>query len=176
MRQTQHRGILRPLLVVLGSILFFAYGVIALISQDPFWFLTRAAVPDPERIVIRVDGMETVLNAATPGYGQIVEATREALSAFKAWAPGSVGLSEPTLREFQQQGTVLELYFGEPVDFHLPFDDGRPTALLIPIEGRFAGEGYVFRGKGGKWWAGQLTVRDPQPLLDALSALGYIRQ
>lgn len=175
-RQSQHKGILRPLLVVLGSILLFAYGIIALLSQDPFWFLTRAEVPDPERIVIRVDGVETVLNAATPGYGQIVEATREALSGFKAWAPGSAGLSESTLQEYQQRGIILELYFGEPVDFHLPFNDGRPTALLIPIEGRYAGEGYVFRGKHGRWWAGQLTMRDPQPLMDALSALGYIRQ
>ena len=43
-----------------------------------------------------------------------------------------MGLSEPTLAEYQVQGTILELYFSEPVDFHLPFDDGRPTALLIP--------------------------------------------
>jgi hypothetical protein len=175
-RQAEHRGILRPLLVVLGSILIFAYGVIALISQDPFWFLTRATVPDPGRIVIRVDGVETVLNTASPGYELIVDGTRKALSGFKSWAPGSMGLSESTLQEYEQQGTILELYFIEPVDFHLPFDDGRPTALLIPIEGRFAGEGYVFRGKGGRWWAGQLIMRDPQPLLDALSTLGYIQQ
>jgi hypothetical protein len=174
--QSEHKSILRPLVVVLGSLLLFAYGVIALLSQDPFWFLTQATVPDPGRIVIRVDGVKTVLNIASPGYELIVDGTREALSGFRAWAPGSMGLSEATLQEYQQQGTILELYFIEPVDFHLPFDDGRPTALLIPIEGRFAGEGYVFRGKSGRWWAGQLIMRDPQPLLDALSALGYIQQ
>ena len=175
MRESRHRGVLKPVLLILGSLVLFAYGTVALLSADPLWFLSRAAVPDPERIVIRVDGDETVLSASEPGYGLVVEAVRQALSAFNNWAPGSVGLSEPALTEFQNRGTVLELYFAEPVDFHLPFNDGKPTALLIPIEGRHGGEGYVFRGKHDKWWAGQLIVRDPQPLVDALSSLGYIQ-
>jgi hypothetical protein len=50
----------------------------------------------------------------------------------------------------------------EPVDFHLPFNDGEPTALLIPIQGRHAGHGYVFRGGNGKWWSRPLqTPRVP---------------
>ena len=61
------------------------------------------------------------------------------------------------------------------VDFHLPFYDGRPTALLIPIEGRLSGKGYVFRGRNGEWWAGQMCMSDSQPLFDALSTLGYIQ-
>jgi len=56
-----------------------------------------------------------------------------------------------------------------PVDFHLPFNDLQPTALLIPIEGQHAGHGYVFRGKNGIWLGGQMIMSDPQPLLDALS-------
>jgi hypothetical protein len=84
-------------------------------------------------------------------------------------------LSEATLAEYQERGTILELYFDEPVDVHLPFDDGQPTALLIPIQGRHAGRGYVFRGKDGKWWVGQLVMSDSQPLLEALSTLGYVQ-
>lgn len=145
-------------------------------SHDPLWFLSRAAVPDPQRIVIRVDGEETVLTASEPEYDVVLEATRRALSAFENWGLGSIGLSEPTLVEYRSHGTILELYFTEPVDFHLPFNDGRPTALLIPIEGRYGGEGYVFRGKYGKWWAGQLVVKDPQPLVDALAAQGYLQR
>jgi hypothetical protein len=143
-------------------------------SIDPLWFVGGAWVPDPERIVIRVDGEETVLTAASPGYDLITDAAREAMSEFKNPAPLSAGLSEATLAEYQHRGTILELYFNEPVDFHTPFNDRKPTALLIPIEGRHAGQGYVFRGKNGAWWAGQMRMTDPQPLLDALSTLSYI--
>jgi len=174
-RRSGHQGVLKPVAVILGMIVLFAYGTVGLISQDPLWFLSTATVPDPRRIVIRVDGEETLLVASAPGYDSLVKATREGLSAFKSWGLGSMGLSEPTLAEFQNQGTILELYFAEPVDFHLPFNDGNPTALLIPIEGRYGGEGHVFRGKHGRWWAGQLTMKNPQPIMNALSALGYIQ-
>jgi hypothetical protein len=172
-RASSSQGCLKPSLVIGAVILLFSYGVVALISQDAVWFLSRAVMPDPARVVIRVDGHETLLTAASPDYEPVVAATRKALTAFKNWSLGSMGLSEETLLEYQQRGTILELYFSERVDFHLPFYDGNPTALLIPIVGRYGGEGYVFRGKQGRWWAGQLTMRDPQPLYDALSALGY---
>ena len=169
------RKLLEPILIIVGTIGFCACSVIAAMSEDLLWFLGGASVPDPERIVIRVDSEETVLTADSPGYALMVEAIREALSAFSNLAPRSMGLNEATLVEYQRRGTILELYFDEPVDFHLPFNDHRPTALLIPIEGRHAGHGYVFRGTHGEWWAGQMVMSDPQPLFDALSALGYIQ-
>jgi hypothetical protein len=170
-RKPRHQRVLTPILVVLGSIVVFAYGTVALISQDPLWFLTRVDLPDAERIVIRVDGDETVLTPGSDGYAEILTASRSALTGFKNWAPGSMGLSPSTQEEYQTKGTILELYFAEPVDFHLPFSDGNPTALLMPVEGRFGAEGYVFRGKNGRWWAGQLTMSDPGPLYDAVLAL-----
>jgi hypothetical protein len=161
------------MLVVFGGILVSAYVTVALLSHDPRWFLGRAELPDPRRIVVRVDGQETELTADAPGYSLLLAATREALSGFSNWSPGSVGLSEATKEEYQRQGTIIELYFDEPVNFQLPFPDGNPTQLLMPIEGRLGGEGYVFRGKNGRWWAGQLTMSDPQPLYEALADLGY---
>jgi hypothetical protein len=173
---SNHRSALKPLLVVLGAIALFIYGTVALLSQDAKWFLSRVDLPDPERIVIRVDGHESVLTPVSANYGAIVAATKDALSGFKNWAPSSMGLSESTLTEYQSSGTILELYFDEAVDFHLPFPDGSPTALLLPLRGRHGGEGHVFRGKRGRWWAGNLIMSDPQPLVDELLALGYIQQ
>ncbi len=162
------------MLVVFGAIVLFIYGVVALLSQDPRWFRSRVEMADPERIVIRVDGEETELTSTAPDYALILSAARQALSGFTNWAPGTVGLSEATLTEYQSHGVILELYFDEPVDFQMPFPDGKPTALIVPVQGRLGGEGYVFRGKNGRWWAGQLTMSDPQPFYDVLSALGYL--
>jgi len=172
----KHLKLLSPILATCGAIGFFAYGVIAMMSEDPLWFLGGVTMTDPERIVIRVDGQETVLTAGSPGYDLLVDASKEALSKFNNLAPRSMGLREVTLTEYQLRGIILELYFSEPVDFHLPFNDLQPTALLIPIEGRHAGHGYVFRGKNNKWLTGQMCMSDPQPLFDALSTLGYIQQ
>jgi hypothetical protein len=174
--KSSHRSALKPLLVVGGAIVLFIYGTVALLSQDAKWFLGRAEVPEPNRIVIRVDGDETVLTPASAHYDVILVATRKTLSAFRSWAPGSMGLSDRTLAEYQTDGTILEFYFDDVVEFHLPFPDGNPTALVLPMKGRLGGEGHVFRGKNGRWWAGNLTVSDPQPLVDALVILGYMQQ
>jgi hypothetical protein len=49
--------------------------------------LNGAAVPDPERIVVRVDDEEIVLTVGSPGYNLTVEATRKALSSFDNMPP-----------------------------------------------------------------------------------------
>jgi hypothetical protein len=172
---SRHRRLLIPLLVIAGTIGLLFYGVVALLSEDPLWFLGRAVLPAPRRIIIRVNGEEDVLTPSSPGYDLLVAAAGQAMSAFKNLAPLSAGLSEKTLKEYERQGVTLALYFDAPVDFHLPFSDGQPTALLIPIQGRHADQGYVFRGKRGKWWSGAIRMSDPQPLYDALSTLGYIQ-
>lgn len=164
------------MLTLIGVIGFCGYAVIALMSYDPLWFLGWTSVPHPERIVIRTDGGETVLTADSPGYDLMVGAVRKALSRFSNVAPLSAGLSEETLVDYQHRGAVLELYFEEPVNFHLPFNDGRPTALLVCIEGREAKRDYVFRGRVGEWWSGQMCISDAEPLLDAMATLGYIQR
>ena len=49
----KHRSILRPIVVVFGSVILFAYAVIAVMSSDPVWFQNRAVLPDPVQIVAR---------------------------------------------------------------------------------------------------------------------------
>jgi hypothetical protein len=164
------------IVIVLGAIAVCGYSVVALYSADLLWLAGGAVLPDPLRIVIRVDGVETVLTKHSPGYDVITEGARQAMSSFKAWGLGSLGLTEDTLELYQREGTIVEIYFDEPVDFHQPFRDGQPTALLFPIEGRNGGKGYVLRGRDGEWWAGSKIMRDPRPLLHALASLGYIEE
>ena len=171
--QPKKKGLLEPILIFVGVIVLLVYGVITAVSGDPLWFLGGASLPAPQRIVIRVDGEETVLTANSPGYEIMVKATKKGLSSFLNSAPVPLGLSDETLEDYQHRFTVLELYYGEPVDFHLPFNEGEPTALLIPVEGRHAGKGYVFRGGNGEWWHRPLQMTDPQPIFDALAALGF---
>jgi len=172
--EQEKKGLLEPVLTFVIIVLALMYGAVAAVSGDPLWFLGGTSMPDPERIVIRVDGVETVLTKNSPGYAMLAKATRKALSSFASTAPDPLGLSAETIAEWQQRFTVLELYYPKPVDFRLPFEDGDPTALLIPIEGRHAGHNYVFRGKDGEWWSRPLKMSDTTPILDTMRALGYI--
>jgi hypothetical protein len=172
--EPKKKGLLEPVLVFAAIFGLLVYGVVAAISGDTLWFLGRATLADPEQIVIRVEGEETIITANSPGYDLLNKATRKALSSFVNSAPIALGLSDETIEEYDYRYTVMELYYNDPVDFHLPFNDGDPTALLIPIEGRHAGHGYVFRGGNGEWWARPLSMSDPQPIFDTLSTLGYI--
>lgn len=173
-RRPRHRSFWRPVLSIVGVIALSSYSVIALMSQDPLWFLGWTSVPDPARVVVRAGDEDAILPVDSPEYDLTVAAVRKALSSFTNLAPLSAGLSEETRAEYRRRGAVLELTFDEPVDFHLPFDDGRPTALLILVDAT-DGQGYVFRGRSGAWWSGQMCVRDPQPLLETLIAQGYIQ-
>ncbi len=172
--QPKKKSLLEPILVFVGIFGLIGYGVIAAISGDALWFLGGASLPNPSRIVIRVEGEETVLTSNSPGYEIVAGATKDALSTLSNQGPVQLGLSDETLEEYQHRFTVLELYYDEPVDFHLPFNEGEPTALMIPVEGRHAGHNYVFRGGNGEWWARPLKMSDSQPIFDALRALGYI--
>lgn len=169
------KSLWEPILIFVATIGLLVYGVITAISGDALWFLGGTSLSDPQRIVIRVAGVETVLTSNSPGYEILAKATRKALASFITSTPIPLGLSAQTLEDYQHRYTVLELYYDEPVNFHLPFDEGQPTALLIPIQGRHAGHGYVFRGGNGEWWARPLRMSDEGPILDALSALGYIK-
>jgi len=151
------------------------YAVCAAVTGDPKWFMGGVSMPNPEQIVIRVDGVETVLTPNMNGYEIMVKAVKKSLGSFSNSAPIPMGLSDETIEQYKHRFTVVELYFDKPVDFHLPFNDMDPTALLIPIRGRHAGKGWVFRGgENGKWHPGPLTMTNPQPIFQALMTLGYI--
>lgn len=174
--QPKKKGVLEPLIVVVVVFGLIAYGVVAAVSGDFLWFRGGASLPKPSRIVIRVEGEETVLTANSPGFDIVADAAKQALSSFVNSGPIALGLSDETLTAYENEFTVLELYFDQPVDFHMPFDDGNPTQLLIPLQGRHSGHNYVFRGGNGQWWHRPLKMSDIQPIFNALSALGYMER
>jgi hypothetical protein len=85
-----------------------------------------------------------------------------------------VGLSEQTLEDYATDSLVLELHFDSPVVFNTAARTGKPTQLLIPIDGRHADGGLVFRGDKGEWWYGAVRMANPQPLLSTLAQMGFL--
>ena len=138
------------------------------------WFRGNTVNVRPSRIVIVDNGERTILNPGHPAFTPLVEAATQSLSELNNSGIVDIGLSEQTLSDYARDSLVLELHFDSPVVFNTAARTGKPTQLLIPIEGRHADGGLVFRGDKGEWWYGAVRMADPQPLLLALEQMGYL--
>jgi hypothetical protein len=142
-------------------------------TGDWLWFKSETVNARPSSIIIRDHGQETLYAPGYAGYEELADAAEQALSQLNNSALIDVGLSEVTLAEYETDAVIMELYFDRPVDFHTQARIGEPTQMLIPIEGRHAGNGYVFLGTRGEWWVGALRMADASPLYTTLNQMGY---
>lgn len=160
------------------GLVLFALAAIYLVNVfntgNWFWFRGNTVNIRPSRIVIVDRGERTVLNPGHPAFTPLVDAATQSLSELNNSGIVDVGLSEQTLNDYATNSLVLELHFDKPVVFNTAARTGKPTQLLIPIEGRHAEGGLVFRGDKGEWWYGAVRMANPQPLLTALEQMGYL--
>jgi len=164
---------IQPFIILLVMAVATFYLVNVFNTGDWLWFKSETVDARPSRIVIRDNGQETLYAPGYDGYEQLADAVELALSRLDNSALVDVGLSDTTLADYETSGVIMELYFDRPVDFHTQARIGEPTQLLIPLEGRHAGSGYVFLGARGEWWLGALRMADPSPLYATLTQMGY---
>lgn len=165
--------VIEPFLLLIGVCAAIVYLVSAFNSGTWLWFQSKAVNVRPSRIVIVNNGQRTVLTAGHANFNNLADAVSQSVSKLSNTDLVSIGLSEQTLEDYATNSLVIELYFDQPLQFNTLARTGKPTQLLIPITGRHAGGGYVFRGQSGEWWFGALRMADPAPLYGALQQMGY---
>lgn len=165
--------LLKPFLLFVIVLAAIAYGIIALNSQNLLWFKSQTVNARPSRILILHYGEQTLMQPGSPGFDTLADAVEASLSEIRSTDLISIGLSPQTLADYQSSALVLQLLYDQPVNFQTLARTGRPTQLLIPIEGRHAGNGYFFRGDAGEWWYGAMRMGDPTPIYEALEQAGY---
>jgi hypothetical protein len=159
------------ILAVMAAATFYLVNVFN--TGDWLWFKSETVDARPSRIIIRDHGQETLYAPGYAGYEELAGAVEQSLARLDNSALVDVGLSEVTLAEYETNAVVMELYFDRPVDFHTQARIGEPTQMLIPLEGRHAGNGYIFLGARGEWWVGALRMADDSPLYTTLTQMGY---
>ena len=159
------------------SLIIFAVAVVYMLNVlntgNWFWFRSTATNVRPSRIIVIDHGERVVIGPGHSQFNALADAAERSLSKLNNTDLISVGLSEQTLADYNTNSLVLELYFDQPVVFNTIARTGKPTQLLIPIEGRHAGGGYVFRGAQGDWWHGAVRMADSDPIMSALTQFGY---
>ncbi|MBK8906055.1 MAG: hypothetical protein IPM53_33055 [Anaerolineaceae bacterium] len=174
MEEPRNIKIIEPfiVLVVIAGAIVYLLNVFN--SGSWLWFQGKATVLEPPtRIVIINDGEAVVLQPGSDYFNELSEAAVQALSKFGNTDLVSIGLSEQTLTDYAENSLVVELYFDKPLQFNTLARTGEPTQLLIPVDGRHAAGGYVFRGAQGEWWFGAVRMADPSPLYVVLQQMGY---
>lgn len=167
---------LQPFLIVIGVFLLIFYLVGAINSGNWLWLLPFQPTYEPSLIEIRSDGVKTQYRPGDEGYDTLTEALNASLADFANADLVPTGLSDETLAEYDRSGVVLNVYYPQAIRFNTPVRMNEVNQLLIPFEGRQAGNRYVFLGVNGNWLAGAMVMRDDQALQEALRDLGYVSQ
>lgn len=173
MKQQSVWRVIQPFIWMAVFIVAVFYLINVFNTENWFWFQNSATNVRPSRILILHEGERITLQPGHPNYAALADAIESSLSELNNTSLVNIGLSDETLADYATSGVVLELYFDKPVTFNSMARTGKPTQLLIPIEGRHAGNGLVFLGGNGKWWLGAVRMADPAPLLTTLAQLGY---
>ena len=162
-----------PLILFAFIAVAIFYLVNALNTQDWFWFRSTVTDIEPTRIVVVHDGQEETLIPGHPEFASLAAAAEVSLQDLSNTDLINLDISSETAAYYENEGVLLELYFDRPLKFHTTYRTGDPTQLLIPIEGRHAGNGYFFRGQEGEWWFGAMRMANPAELLDTMTEMGY---
>lgn len=169
----QRQSLLTPFLFLVGAILFIIWVVGVINTSNWGWFLPFQPTFEPSRIVVRDKGRSTEYRPGDPGYLELSEALTTSFAGFTNSSLVPLGLSDETLKSYNETALVVEVFYPGSIRFNTPVRMDQINQLLIPIEGRHAGNRYVFLGANGRWLAGAMVMQDDQPILTALQNLGY---
>ncbi len=166
-----------PLLILVVSILGIWWLINTMNSGNPLWFFPIQPTYQPSRIVVHEYGTAVTLLPGMDEYDRLTTALNASLTGgFKNTALSSLGLSEETLRRYNERELALEIYYGEYIRFNTPIRMNKINQLLIPIDGTHSGYGYIFMGSSGAWRVGAIEVKNDDPLLMTMRELGYLKE
>jgi hypothetical protein len=149
---------------IAGIFLFIIYSINTYNSGNPLWFVPFQPSHTPDRIVVWQDGVRTEYLPDNNKFPSLAEAVASSLKRFRNRQLINAGISETTLESYYKSGTVVEAYYNQPLYFNLPIRMENITQLLIPLDGEFASEQYVFMGRRGAWLVGALQVATTEEL------------
>jgi hypothetical protein len=159
-----------------GFVLVLVLVVIALVYFSPvvltgnfLWFLPIFDV-EPMTIIVYRDGEQMTLYPGNPGFDEVTVASNELISNIKA-VHRTFGISDVGLEDLRAEGTAIELFYAEPLDFPTPVNLGGPNQLLIPLSGHYTINPVALRGFEGDYWGAALRLGDLTDLQAIVAAL-----
>jgi hypothetical protein len=159
-------GFVLVLVLVVAALVYFTPVVL---TGNFLWFLPVFDV-EPAKIIVYRDGEQITLYPGDPGFDQITAASNELISDIKA-VHRTFGISDVGLEDLRAEGTAVELFYAESLDFPTPVNLGGPNQLLIPLSGHYTINPVALRGFEGEYWGAALRLGDLTALQASVVAL-----
>lgn len=158
-------------LVLVLFIAALVYFTPVVMTGNFLWFLPIFDV-EPSRIIVYRDGAQINLVPGDPGFDEVTAASNELISKIEA-VHRSFGISDLGLEELREEGTAVELFYKEPLDFPTPVNLGGPNQILIPLSGHYTINPVALRGFDGDYWGAALRLGDLAELQAVTAALEH---
>jgi hypothetical protein len=156
-------------LILVLVIVALAYFTPVILTGNFLWFLPVFDT-EPVRIEVHRGGEQITLYPGDPGFDEVTAACNELISKIEA-VHQTFGISDIGLEQLRAEGTAVELFYAEPIDFPSPVNLGGPNQLLIPVTGYYAQTPVAIRGFDGEYWGAALRLGDLGKLQAAVAAL-----
>jgi hypothetical protein len=163
-------SLLNLLFTVAVILVFAAYGMIALSTEDPLWFWPVFDA-QPVEIVVHCYGEPVSVSSTDAAFHPLAGAVNEMLSAEKRWDP--LTLSDTTYTDYMNHPgmSVIEFRYQPAVRVHSIYKYfSNVDTLLIPIEGRHAQWNAIFGRFRDQNVSGSLMVESKESLIETLQA------
>jgi hypothetical protein len=162
-------GLLSFFLILLLVVVLFVYVVPVLLTGNFLWFLPVFDV-EPVSITVYRDGEQLTLYPGDARFDEVTAANNRLISNIKA-VHSTFGISDVGLEELYAEGTAVELFYAESLDFPTPVNLGGPNQLLIPLSGHYTINPVALRGFDGEYWGAALRLGDLGELQAVVAAL-----
>ena len=162
-------GLVSFFLVLALFIVAFVYFIPVLATGNFLWFLPVFDI-QPVNVIVYRDGERFDLYPGDPRFDDVTAASNELISNIVA-VHRTFGISDVGLEELYAEGTAVELFYAESLDFPTPVNLGGPNQLLIPLAGHYTINPVALRGFDGEYWGAALRLGDLGELQAVVEAL-----
>lgn len=177
MQHPSNIKIWQPIVTLIVIVLLIIWLLNVFNTGNWLWFLPYQPTYQPSRIIIHNYGKTETLQPGTPGYAELTDAMNEAFAAgFNSTALVNIGLSDETLRRYNEEELVVEAHYPVDVRFNTPVRMKNVRSLIVPIDATHSGNRYLFMGSNGLWLAGALVMSDDTPIMETMVELGYLQE
>jgi hypothetical protein len=156
-------------LILLLTIAVLVYLTPVVLTGNFLWFVPVFDV-EAAKIIIYRSGEQVILYPGAPGFDEVTAACNQLISRIKA-VHRTFGISASGLEQLRAEGTAVELFYTEALDFPSPANLGGANQLLIPLSGHYAKTPVVVRGFNGEYWGAALRVGDLGKLQAIVAAI-----
>jgi len=143
-QRRRNPSVLSMIIVTLLILVFTAYAILALSTNDMLW-LWPVYTEVPDEITLYCYGEEVTLQSGTPQFNEVTNRFNEQFSSYKNW--DSLTMSQNSWAEYQSNPAfaTLVLSYRDAVRVHSFYKYfSNVNKLVMPLDGRHASTNPVF--------------------------------